>query len=171
VSQIAVREAREEDLPQAMELLDELAHTQAGWRVFSPRDGFREQMLARYRRALDGPDARLYVAQDGPAGIVGMALAEIVVPSSFSDERAVELSSVVVRPTHRGRGVGKALVAAVGLFAAAWGVARVTLKTFAANDGAMRFWLDAGFEPRVIQLTARVQDLRAPGSRGDRPGR
>jgi GNAT superfamily N-acetyltransferase len=43
------------------------------------------------------------------AEIVGTAHAHIEVASSVSEEPAVELSGVFVRPDHRGRGIARAL--------------------------------------------------------------
>ncbi|MGZ4137846.1 MAG: GNAT family N-acetyltransferase, partial [Actinomycetota bacterium] len=91
--------------------------------------------------------------------IVGMAYAEIHTPSRFSDERAIELSSVVVRADRRRAGVGRALVREVVRFSAERDVPWVELKTFSPNRGAMEFWESLGFTPRVVQLTAPVGRL------------
>jgi GNAT superfamily N-acetyltransferase len=82
-----------------------------------------------------------------------------VVPSFFSDEAAVELSGVYVKPSHRGRGAGSLLAREVARFARRLGLARVTLKTFAANEDALRFWRGLGFEPRMVQLTALAEEI------------
>ena len=75
-------------------------------------------------------------------------------PSRFSDERALELSGVVVRSDFRGRGVGRALVAEAARFAQERGIPWVELKTFSPNQGAMEFWESLGFTPRVVQMTS-----------------
>jgi GNAT superfamily N-acetyltransferase len=140
-----------------MTLLDELSREQAGWRVFRPRGGVRAEMEARYRRALADPRAELLVAEDGPE-VVGMALAMVDVPSHFSDEAAVDLSSVVVRASHRGRGIGRALASAAARFARERGVGTMVLRTFARNQGALAFWSRLGFEPRIVQMVARLDE-------------
>ena len=38
-------------------------------------------------------------------------------------------------------------------------VAWIELKTFAPNRGAMTFWEELGFTPRVVQLTSATRDL------------
>jgi ribosomal protein S18 acetylase RimI-like enzyme len=153
-----VRAAAEGDLDAAAELLDELDAAQAAWRVFSPRPGHQDEVLARYKAALDDPDSLLAVAEDGDR-VMGMALARVIVPSSFSDERAIELSSVVVHPSVRHTGVGRALTRAVARFAGDRGVERITLKVFAANRAAVRFWEAVGFVPRAVQYTATADDV------------
>ena len=135
-------------------LFAELNELQASWRVFPTRPGVAEEMQVRYRAALADPGARLLVAADG-GQLVGMALGQIHRPSSYSDELAVELSSVIVHALYRGRGVGAALTAAIGRFARERGIERVTLKTFARNEEALRFWESLGFEARIVQMTAR----------------
>jgi hypothetical protein len=46
-----------------------------------------------------------------------------------------------------------------GRFAAERGIGWIELKTFAPNRGAMEFWEDLGFVPRVVQLTTPTRDL------------
>jgi GNAT superfamily N-acetyltransferase len=153
-----VRRAKEADLPAVLLLFDELNQVQSGWRVFEPRPGLRGEMDMRYRAALADPDARLLLAVDGDE-VVGMAMGHVHRPSLYSDELALDLSSFMVRPSHQRRGVGRALTRAIGRFARDRGVERVTLRTFAQNEGALRFWTTLGFEIRIIQMTAPADTL------------
>jgi ribosomal protein S18 acetylase RimI-like enzyme len=139
-------------------MFDELSDLQAPWRVFPLRPSVRADVARNYAAALDDRDALLVVAEDG-AEIVGMAAGHVVRPSTFSDQPAVELSNVYVRPEHRRKGVARALTSAVARFARDRGVPRITLRTFAQNDGALEAWRRLGFEPRAVQLTAAVEDL------------
>jgi GNAT superfamily N-acetyltransferase len=148
------------DLPVVMELFAELAEWQREWRVFGVRDSLAREMERRYRLALsDAPDEVLFLAQEGAGRVIGMAEASVIRPSSFSDERAVELSSAYVRPEVRRQGVGRALAAAVAEFGHRAGVERITLRTFAANELAVEAWTALGFEPRIVQMTAPVGRL------------
>jgi len=155
-----VRRATDPDIPAISALFAELDGLQRDWRVFTPRPGFYDGVAEKYRQALATDDALVLVAED-EGEIVGMAYGEIQVPSRFSDERSLDLSGVVVRAGHRGRGVGRALVAEAAGFAAENGVGHVTLNTFAQNASAMAFWEAMGFSPRVVQLTAPSQELAA----------
>jgi ribosomal protein S18 acetylase RimI-like enzyme len=140
-------------MPAAAELLDEMNRVQAAWRVFRPRARVTEEVLAKYRAASADPDALHLVAEiDG--AVVGMALATVHQPSGFSDDRSVEISSFVVRASHRGRGIGSGLAAEVASFARERGVQRLDLRVFAANQGAIAFWTRMGFRPRMIQMVA-----------------
>jgi ribosomal protein S18 acetylase RimI-like enzyme len=154
-----VRRSTPEDVPALVRLFQELDGMQRDWRVFTPRPGFYDEVGRKYREAMREPDAVVLVAEDDDGEIAGMAYGEVNVPSRFSDERALEISGVVVRSGQRGRGVGRALVREAARFASTHGVPWVTLKTFAPNRGAMAFWEGLGFTPRVVQLTSATSSL------------
>lgn len=154
-----VRQATPEDVPSLVALFQELDRMQADWRVFTPRPGFYDEVGVKYREAMNNADAVVLVVVDDEGEVVGMAYGEARTPSRFSDERALELSGVVVRSGYRGRGVGRELVAEAARFADERGIAWVELKSFAPNRGAMEFWEELGFAPRVVQLTSPTRDL------------
>jgi GNAT superfamily N-acetyltransferase len=148
-----VRQASPDDLPDLVGMFQELDRMQREWRVFTPRPGFYDEVADKYRRAMERRDALVVVAED-EGEVVGMAYAELRVPSRFSDERALEVSGVVVRSGHRGKGVGRALVQEAARFAEKHDVGWLELKTFVPNEEAMVFWRALGFNARVVQLTA-----------------
>lgn len=153
-----VRQATPEDVPALVALFQELDRMQSDWRVFTPRPGFYDEVGLKYREAMSTENAVVLVAED-EGEIVGMAYGDVRIPSRFSDERALELSGVVVRTGYRGRGVGRALVQEAARFAGELGVEWVELKTFAPNQGAMAFWEGLGFTPRVVQMTQGTKAL------------
>jgi GNAT superfamily N-acetyltransferase len=156
---VRVRQATADDVPSLVALFQELDRMQADWRVFTPRPGFYDEVGAKYEEAINNPDAVVLAVEDEDGDVVGMAYGEARTPSRFSDERALELSGVVVRAGYRGRGVGRALVAEAARFADARGIDYIELKTFSPNRGAMEFWEELGFTPRVIQLTSETREL------------
>jgi ribosomal protein S18 acetylase RimI-like enzyme len=156
---VKVRQATPEDVPALVALFQELDRMQSDWRVFTPRPGFYDQVGAKYRQAMGTEDAVVIVAEDEDE-IVGMAYGEVRIPSRFSDERALELSGVVVRAGYRGRGVGRELVKEAAAFAGEKKIEWIELKTFAPNQGAMAFWEGLGFTPRVVQLTSSTEALK-----------
>ncbi|HXF36481.1 MAG TPA: GNAT family N-acetyltransferase [Actinomycetota bacterium] len=164
-----VRQATPDDVPALVALYKELDRMQRDWRVFTPRPGFYDEVGRKYEAAMGRDDAVVLVAEH-EGEVVGMAYGEVHVPSRFSDERALEISGVVVHHGHRGRGVGRALVQEAGSFARERGVPWVTLKVFAQNRGAMDFWANLGFTPRVVQLAASTDALLGRLEReADRP--
>jgi len=156
---LKVRQATPEDVPALVALFQELDRMQSDWRVFTPRPGFYDEVGLKYREAMSTENAVVVVAEGDEGEIVGMAYGEVRIPSRFSDERALELSGVVVRTGYRGRGVGRALVQEAARFAGEMGVEWVELKTFAPNQGAMAFWEGLGFTPRVVQMTQGTKAL------------
>ena len=160
-----VRTALPQDVPALVALFQELDRLQSDWRVFTPRPGFYDQVGEKYREAMETEDAMVLVAED-EGEIVGMAYGEVRQPSRFSDERALELSGVIVRSGYRGRGVGRYLVYEAARWARDSQVAWIELKTFAPNRGAMTFWEELGFTPRVVQLTSATRDLLERMDRG-----
>jgi GNAT superfamily N-acetyltransferase len=155
---VKVRQATLEDVPALVALFQELDRMQSDWRVFTPRPGFYDEVGLKYREAMSTENAVVLVAED-EGEIVGMAYGEVRIPSRFSDERALELSGVVVRTGYRGRGVGRALIQEAARFAGELGVEWIELKTFAPNQGAMAFWEGLGFTPRVVQMTQGTKAL------------
>ena len=152
-----VRQASPQDVPQLVTLFEELERMQRDWRVFTPRPGFYDEIAKRFREAMTAEDRVVLVAED-EGEVVGMAYAETRVPSRFSDERALELSGVVVRAGHRGRGVGRGLVAEAARFAQERGVGFIELKSFWPNKESIAFWQALGFNPRVVQLVASTDE-------------
>ena len=160
---LRIRRATAGDIPAAMELFADLDRLQAPWRVLERRPTLLEQTEARYRSALEGSDA-IHLLAELAGRLVGMAFAEVLVPSSMSDERAAELSNVTVDPDVRGRGIGRALVTEVAAWARERGVRLVVLKTYSQNEEALRFWSALGFRPRYVQMTAPVDELAPPAA-------
>jgi ribosomal protein S18 acetylase RimI-like enzyme len=111
---------------------------------------------------LDEENDRLLVAVAGDE-VVGTAFAHVMVPSTVSDEPAVELSGVIVRPDHRGRGIARALTTEAARFARERGIRRITIKVFAQNEDGMKLWESLGFRPRMLQMTIAPEEL-LPGA-------
>ena len=167
MAEILVRPADAGDIPELMDLFGELERMQRDWRVFPLRSTFRQETEASYRSSLADPNAVLLVAFDGDR-VVGGARGHVQKPSSFSDELAVEVSSVIVRSSHRGRGIARSLVGEVARFATERGLRRVTLKTFAQNAQAQAYWERLGFRTRIIQMTAEARALTGESQGADR---
>ena len=155
-----VRRATPGDLSSLVALFQELDLVQRDWRVFTPRPGFFDEVGRKYRAAMSDPDVLVAVAEDR-GEVVGMATAEVRTPSRFSDERALELSAVIVRTDRRREGIGRALVREALRFAREHDLPWIELKTFAPNAAASDFWESLGFTARVVQLTASARSLEA----------
>jgi ribosomal protein S18 acetylase RimI-like enzyme len=153
---VSIRRARADDadLDALVGLFERLHGIQMAWRMFEPRESLLRDVRSRYRSLVDEPDALVLIAASGGRP-VGMVIGTIGAPSSVSDETALTIANLVVDPDHRGRGIGRALVAQLTDFARDRGVATLTIRTFTANREALDFWSGLGFEPIWTQMIRR----------------
>jgi predicted N-acetyltransferase YhbS len=76
----------------------------------------------------------------------------------------VEIKNMAVAPSHQGRGVGRALVAAAIDLAAGEGRSTVLVATAAADVGNLRFYQRVGFRMRAVDRDAFTEaNGYAPG--------
>ena len=130
--------AQPADVPQLVELLGILFAQEA---ELSPDP-------EKQRRALeiilsDASRARLYVARDGNT-IVAMAALHFTT-STAEGGRVAWFEDCIVRPEHRRKGIGKALLEHVVAQARAEGALRVMLLTDGDNERAQALYRKAGF--------------------------
>jgi GNAT superfamily N-acetyltransferase len=100
---------------------------------------------------LAGEDNLVLLARDGD-GVVGHLVGRLHRGNSLHPVRVAELESIHVYPAHRGRGVGSGLVAAFREWATGRGAVRALVTAYAANEGALRFYVRHGFAPKSVVL-------------------
>lgn len=155
---ITIRESRHEDA-EAIRYC--LAVLQDSERAFDPRlrpgnemaSGYLEQLVARGR---DGRGA-FFVADDDGA-IVGVVSVLTRQPFSSLDEppgTCAVITDLVVLPSHRRRGLGRALLARAESHAVANGAPEVRIFVRPQNAGARDLYVSAGFIPYVDVLIKR----------------
>ena len=131
------------DVPQLVELL----------RILFTQEAELEPDPAKQRRALelilaDAPRARIYVARDG-ARIISMAALHFTT-STAEGGRVAWFEDCIVRPEHRRKGIGKALLEYVIAQARAEGARRVTLLTDGDNASAQALYRQSGFRDSAM---------------------
>ena len=139
---ITVRPARMEDLERLVGLLDLLFAIEADFR---PDPARQRQGLALL---LDDVRARVLVAERAD-GVVGMCTGQLVV-STAEGGPALLVEDVVVDPDHRGRGVGRALLAALADWARGRGVRRLQLLADGNNGPALAFYDRLGWRATAL---------------------
>lgn len=135
--------ARREELPQLVALLGILFSQES---EFAPDDARQARALEKILS--DETVGRVYVAREAGA-VVAMATLLYTV-STAEGGLAALLEDVIVRPDHRGRGIGSALLRHVVAEARKQGVLRLTLLTDAQNHRAQRLYAKLGFEPSTM---------------------
>lgn len=106
----------------------------------------RAQLIPGLRRH---PTTLVFLAYDGDTP-VGVAVCFLGF-STFAAKPLVNLHDVAVIPTHRGRGVGRALLAAVEAKARELGCCKLTLEVLDQNHRALRTYMAAGFKRYALQ--------------------
>ncbi len=86
---------------------------------------------------------RVFVAEDS-ASLVGFAIT-MDVPASLRLAHFWQIRDLFVVPTHRRRGVGRALLASVQAAATASSALRLVVQTEDDNDPALRLYADSGY--------------------------
>lgn len=116
-------------------------------------------MRAIYDEQFAKPDTRLLLAYDGEM-LVGYAVTHVmpieetwIGDTWATGDRIGELETVAVAPSHRGRGIGNALLDAVDRVFAEQGVADVIIGALAGNEGALRLYERRGFRPTWLYLS------------------
>jgi GNAT superfamily N-acetyltransferase len=103
-------------------------------------------------------DAFLIVAEHPSDGPLGFAYA-VTQTDYFTQEKHGHLAIIAVAEAGEGRGVGKALVAAVEAWAAGRGYRLLSLNVFDGNARARAFYEKNGFE---VDMLRYVKELRSP---------
>jgi N-acetylglutamate synthase-like GNAT family acetyltransferase len=136
VTDLSVRRARPEDADDVFRLLVDFATS------YRPE---REAFDAAYPALLCDDNADLLVADN--QSVVGYALAHRMLVL-YAGGTVTELQELMVDPAHRGRGAGRALVAAIVERAQRAGSREVTVPTRRARD----FYAALGFTETAVYL-------------------
>lgn len=144
-----VREAGMADLESMVELLGELFSREAD---FAPDARTQRRGLSLMLRP--SPDRTVLVA-DAAGEAVGMATAQLVVSTAEGGPSAL-VEDVVVRPGHRGQGLGRALLAGLEAWAALRGATRMQLLCDRDNAPALDFYAACGWTPTQLVCIRRA---------------
>jgi GNAT superfamily N-acetyltransferase len=132
-----IRPARPDDVPQILALIRELAvYEREPDAVEATEDGLRE--------ALFGPDPKVWVhvaEEDGE--VVGHALWYVNF-STWSGRHGIWLDDLYVRPEHRGKGHGLALLRTLAAICVERGYARLEWSVLDWNEPAIGFYHSLG---------------------------
>jgi ribosomal protein S18 acetylase RimI-like enzyme len=117
------------------------------------------ELRRHYEHVFEKPGTTLLLAYDGD-DLVGYALSHVLavadtfIPDTWrTAERIGELESLAVRESHRGQGIGSALLDAVDEAFAAQGIRDVIVGALASNEGAQRLYRRRGFRPTWLYMS------------------
>jgi GNAT superfamily N-acetyltransferase len=141
-----VRRARAADLPAVQALQEGLRreHVPLDER-YRLSDDVAARFAADLRAWIRSDVDRVFVADGGAAGLVGIAVAHLAWPAPIYLQRLmVWVDDLFVLPAWRGRGVGTDLLGALREWGASAGAEDLRAGVLAANDLGRRFWAEAG---------------------------
>jgi ribosomal protein S18 acetylase RimI-like enzyme len=114
---------------------------------------------ALYASVLEKPDTVLLLAFDGDE-LVGYGLSHVLPLEETwigdtwrTGQRVAELESLSVLESHRGRGIGSALLDAIDKELEAQGIRDVFVGALAGNEDALRLYRRRGFRPTWLYLS------------------
>ena len=133
-----VEPATLDDLPQLVQLLNELFEEEAD---FAPDETKQEAGL---RMILEEPHRGRILVVRNDHTIIGMANLLFTISTAVGG-MVLLLEDVIIHPAHRGRGYGGQLLAAVEDYAKSKGIGRITLLTDKISAESQRFFQRHGF--------------------------
>jgi ribosomal protein S18 acetylase RimI-like enzyme len=114
---------------------------------------------ALYESVFEKPDTVLLLALDGDE-LVGYALSHVlpleetwIADTWRTGRRIAEVESLAVRESHRGQGIGSALLDAIDEALEAQGIRDVFVGALAGNEGALRLYRRRGFRPTWLYMS------------------
>ena len=139
---IRIRPARPEDAATLVALGTQVGREEGAWLLTS--DAWRSvSEERRYLRALKRyADAAVFVAEDAGQLVGRLSLARDPHPASHH----VADLGILVAASHRGRGIGRALLEQAVAWARDAGVSKIELHVFPWNEPALRLYESFGFE-------------------------
>jgi putative acetyltransferase len=156
-----VRPADPSDAEALTRLAEEVSAEPEGWLISANGEWRSVGDERRYLKALRRyPNAAVFVAERSDGELVGrISLARDSHPASA---HVADLGLMVAKDA-RGRGVGRALLAAAVEWARVSGIRKLELHVFPWNDPAIKLYERFGFE----QEGYRKAQYRRPGDDGD----
>lgn len=119
-------------------------------------DRYTEQLLAKQAGSAGG----VYLAEAADGRLVGYAVLYGRLHPPAADEQAEPFAWVAelyVLESHRGQGVGEALLARAEAHARDLGVYKIELSVVAENKAARRFYTRLGYRDRSLVMTKRLE--------------
>ncbi len=135
------------------------------WVIREPQEAWQRRHQEYLDWINDGGGV-IFLATDSETGtdeIVGYAALHFVTSEAAIDlgESVGNVETLAVKPEYRGKGVGKALLAACQRELERREIEFWSIETLASNERALRLYQREGFQPFLVRLVRRV-DTESP---------
>jgi len=168
---VRVRPATEQDV-DALVALVQAVDTSTGPFSGKPlQDASDEHLATRFREILAHSDRTLLIAADEAGTVVGMLAARRDEVGAIDLTPVLHVTHLMVAPSARRRGVGRALLAGAVHLADEVGVEHVLATAAAGSREGNRYLARIGFAPLVVHRIAPTTTLRRALGMTDVAGR
>ena len=153
-----IRNAASRDIPGMIALLKQVGQVHHEIRPDLFRSGAQKYDEAALESLLGDPSRPIFVAVSGDF-VLGYCFCIHVTHQGnpvLTDRKELYIDDLCVDEGRRGQGIAKALFAHVQAYAKAQNVAYLTLNVWCGNDGAMKFYENAGLIPRNMTMEMKL---------------
>ena len=151
---MTIRFAREQDIPQMLELLRQVGQVHHAMRPDLFRAGAQKYDEEALKKLLADPN-RPIVAGVVDGKMVGYAfciLQDVKNDPALCDRKSLYIDDLCVDAALRGAGVAEAIFNGVVDYAKSIGCDAVTLNVWSGNDRALHFYEKCGFRPQKMGM-------------------
>ena len=149
-----IRKAEHRDIPGMIALLKQVGQVHHNIRPDLFRNGAQKYHEADLEQLLSDPNRPIFVAVRG-GFVLGYCFCihkEYQHEAVLTDRKELYIDDLCVEETCRGQGIASALYAYVQAYAKEQGYQYLTLNVWCGNNGAMKFYENAGMTPRNITM-------------------
>ena len=153
-----IRKAERRDIPGMIELLKQVGQVHHEIREDLFRAGAQKYDEAALEAILEDASRPIFVAVQG-GFVLGYCFCihrDYLGDTVLTDRRELYIDDLCVDETRRGQGVAKALYAHTKAYAQKAGCSYLTLNVWCGNEGAMKFYENAGLTPRNITMETKL---------------
>ena len=168
---VRVRPATLDDVDALSTLVQSIDTTTGPFSGKPLQDASSEHLAARFTEIVERADRRLLVAVDESGTVVGMLASRRDEVGAIDLTPVLHVTHLMVAPSARRRGVGRALLAAAVHLADELGVEHVLATAAAGSREGNRYLARIGFAPLVVHRIAPTAALRRSLGMTDVAGR
>ena len=154
VDQDSVREATQQDIDRVVELWAEMVDYHCGFdsRFWRRKPDGAEIFQKWMAEAIDD-EKRVLVVAETSSEVVGFVHGQLInSPPPMEDKTSGSITDVAVAASHRGRGIGRQMMAVVLDWFKARSAEDVSLMAALPNPRAIRFYESLGFERHLVSM-------------------
>ena len=155
-----IRFAQAKDVRGILKLLQQVGHVHHEGRPDIFRTNAQKYGASQILAMLDQSATPIFVAVEGDA-VLGYGFCQIHTYEKdpvMTDRTELYLDDLCVDQTTRGKGVGKALYAAIRDYAKQRGCHSVSLNVWSCNPSAMKFYEALGMKPQKIGMEQILEE-------------